>query len=77
MEYVLLAIKLATKNDKGVTQITTKAIFKSICIIKIKVNSIVITPVNKFEKPIKRPSASWSTSVITLFTMSPLDFESI
>ena len=39
--------------------------------IKTQVPIIVINPVNNCEKPINRPSAKVSTSLITILTISP------
>jgi len=69
--YVFLAIKLATKNDNGVTITTTSVIHTLRLNIKISVPSIVSTPVNACVNPIRSPSANWSASAITLLTTSP------
>jgi hypothetical protein len=71
MEYVLVAMKLATTRDSGVIQTTTSAIPKWILTIKNRVPRMVITPVNNCVKPIRRPSAKVSTSATTRLRVSP------
>ena len=59
-------------NESGVTTTTTIVIHQLILNINMRVPRIVTTPVKNWVKPIKSPSANWSTSAITLDTISPL-----
>ncbi len=64
-------MNFATKKDTGVMQITTRAMGTLVISMKIKVPSMVSTPVNSWVKPMSRPSAKVSTSAITRLTISP------
>ena len=61
----------ATTKDNGVKNTTTAVIFTLTLNIKPNVPTIVTTPVNNWVKPIRSPSANWSTSAITRLTISP------
>ncbi len=72
-----MAINAATTRDIGVTSSTTRVMVIFTENMKPKVPSMVMTPVKSWVKPIRRPSANWSTSAITLLTISPAGWESI
>ena len=74
--YVLLAIKFEITNESGVATTTTRVIQTLIESIKPSVPRMVTIPVKNWVKPIKRPSANWSTSAITRETISPVGWES-
>ena len=59
------------KNESGVIRTTTSVIHRLIESINARVPIIVIIPLKNWVKPIKRPSANWSASAITLDTISP------
>ena len=61
----------ATTREIGVTTSTTSVIAAFTETMKPMVPRMVITPVKSWVKPIKRPSANWSTSAITRLTISP------
>ena len=77
MENVRFAIKLATNRETGVISTTTRVILMLMLSINSKVPKIVTTPVNNWEKPIRSPSANWSTSATTRLTSSPWEWPSI
>ena len=72
MANVFFAMKRATKMESGVTSTTTSVVQTLTESMKPMVPMIVTTPVNSCEKPIKRPSANWSTSAMMRETMSPV-----
>ena len=77
MSWVLLAINLATSRETGVASITISEIFQFIESIKMSVPIMVKTPENNCLKPIRRPSAKVSTSLMTLLKTSPVLWVSI
>ena len=68
---------LATNNESGVKTTAIRVIFQLIVSMNIRVAIMVTMPEKNCEKPSKRPSASWSTSAITLLTSSPCGWESM
>ena len=62
----------ATTSETGVTSSTTKVMVTLTESIKPRVPKMVMSPVNSWVKPIKSPSANWSTSAITRLTISPV-----
>ena len=62
--------------ETGVITITTTVMPGWMVSIKRSVPTMVTTPVKNCVKPIKRPSANWSTSVIMRLTTSPRLFVS-
>ena len=77
MVYVLLAMKLATNSETGVTRITTTAMAGLIVNMNISVPKIVRTPVNSWVKPMRSPSENWSMSAIRRLMISPWEWESM
>ena len=66
----------ATTRETGVTSSTTKVMTPLTESMKPKVPKMVMTPVKSWVKPIKRPSANWSTSAMTRLTISPVGWPS-
>ena len=65
-------MKAATTRDTGVITTTTRVMTTLTLSMKHRVPRMVMTPVNSWVKPIKRPSANWSTSAMTRLTTSPV-----
>ena len=70
-------IAKAITNERGVRHTTMRVIHTLTDSMNKKVPSMVHTPVKNWVKPIRRPSASWSTSAITRLMISPEGCRSI
>ena len=64
-------MKFATSSDSGVTTTTTVAMRASTLYMKPSVPTMVITPEKSCVKPIKSPSETWLTSLMTRLSRSP------
>ena len=68
---VRLAMKEATKRDKGVATTTQTVMGRFRVSMKHSVPRMVRMPVKNWEKPMSRPSVNWSASAMTRLTVSP------